>query len=102
MKQAFEERRFGKILIAMELIQDVPHRVHEFFYRAEFLVLVARYIIEQDAIEYTLVHPKFAPVPEGQIAPHYSIRMQAIEAEEGSFENQIVGWDAIKPVKKGE
>lgn len=100
MKQAFEERRFGKILIPMEMIRGLPHRVQEFFCDEKFFVTEVRYIFLDDAIEYTLVHPKFAPVPEGQIASRYCLKIQAVKTEEGGFENKIVGWGAI-PIKKG-
>lgn len=100
IKQAFEEKRFGKIRIERILIDDVPHRVQEFFQRANFLVLRAESVWEMNSIEYTLVHPLFKPVPEGQKAPVYPLMLEAVkldEKEKGEFdfETKILGWEGV-------
>lgn len=93
IKAAYDERRFGRFRIYRGQLRDTPHRVLEFFLRLKMLILKAEYLPELDGLEYTIVHPSFAPVPQGRIAPLYMLAYSAESIGGGRTEEKIIGWD---------
>ncbi len=67
----FEERRFGNFSFDASCIKDHPESIQALMKDA--IVVRAEHLWDQDVVEYTALHPAFAPVEIGRRAPRYDV-----------------------------
>jgi hypothetical protein len=79
---ATKERRFGKLLIGREQLWSSPDEVQMVL--ATCLVLSCDLSAVNDAFEYDVCHPSFAPLPLGVVPPVYGIDFQVQYDDDGN------------------
>ena len=77
--------RRGRFRITRACIRHDPTRFFPFF--AEMIIVEAQARWENDCVEYLAISPRFAAVPEGNIAPFYDVT--GIKNADGSCTYQI-------------
>lgn len=72
MGNIFDERRFGNFSFDARCIRSNPKAIQALM--KDCIVVRAEHLFDWDAIEYTALHPDFAPVEQGRRAPRYEVR----------------------------
>lgn len=82
------DRRIGKVLISIDLIQNQPDLVREL---TEGMIIVrAEQLFVEGAIEYIAISDHFDEVAEGGTAPNYMAKVT--DNEDGTREVSFERW----------
>lgn len=66
-------RRLGKFLIPLRLIEKDPEAVAELFAEARCVVVASLYRYDLSSMEYTALSNQFNRIDVGEEAPHYGV-----------------------------